>query len=465
MYLHPSVSTDKVLNMLQQLRINGTELHQFSMYCHGEKMVEIAPFPYSCKDKRRVNSVSKTFTSTAVGICFDKGLLKPSDKLISFFPEEMTKNADEKVKDLTIHDLLTMSTGIADTMPDYVALPNILEAYFSNPHEALTKEFHYSNLSTFMLSAVVTQVTKQTVLSLLQKEIFPTLGVTETSWPSLNGITEGAAGLRVSADDIAKHMQIYLEGGTYHGKRLLSKEWVDMATKEQVSTKDDNPFQWWTKGYGYQMWLNKEDGYRACGAMGQYGYVFPSLDIVVGEEALVGKLDETDDIYYNFCSDFTGESTVSIEELETYINSMYTPKKGDVSSFVGFDRTVIFDKNPMGLTLATLRKSGNTVEMELSDGEYNQTLRFGIDHWEENKFFSHHFRPELYVISIPRWDIAHFVASCTCNEKGDLEVLLRFRDCAFCYPMTIHAGEEVSIHFNTINLPPNANHITGHFAE
>ena len=463
MYLHPSVSTDKVLSMLKKLKEVDTEIHQFSLYHKDEKLVEFAPAPYSCQDKRRVNSVSKTFTSTAVGLCYDKGLLKPEDKLISFFPEELTKDADEKIKALTLHDLLTMCTASEDILPSLVNEPDILHQYFTRKHQPMTKEFHYNNSATYMLSAVVGRVTGGTMFDLLQKELFPVLGISGTSWPTLDGVTEGAAGLRVSADDIAKLMQIYLGKGVYQGKRLLSEEWVEMATSVQISTQFDNPYEWWTKGYGYQIWRNKVDGYRACGAIGQYGYVFPSLEMVLGEEAIVGKSDETDDIYYEFCSDYAGESTVSAEELQHYLDTMYQPLGGDLSSFAGFDRVAQLEKNPMGFTLAVLRNCGDTVEMELSEGEFAQVLRFGVGHWEENKLFAHHFRPELYSLTIPRREIVHFAASCTVNAEGALEVLLRFRDCAFRYNMVVTTGEPMTIHFDTPSLLPDANHITGHF--
>lgn len=456
MYLHPSVSTDKLLAMLRELRAAETEVHQFSMYCKGEKMVEFSPAPYCCKDKRRVNSVSKGFVSTAVGLCYDRGLLKPEDKLIDFFPEELTKDADEKIKALTLHQMLTMNTGVEDVIALLTQSDDPVKTFFTHTFAPSAPGFQYNNASTFMLSALVTRLTGLTVLDLLYQEIFPTLGITGVSWPSLNGISEGCAGLRICADDLARHMQIYLEGGTYHGKRLLSEEWVKLATTPHMPTDKDNDLAWWSCGYGYKFWMDKPEGFRATGALGQYGHVFPSLQVVLGVESKVGKHDRTQDAYYAFCSDFTGASTVSVEELEAYIHAMYPPLKGDASDFGGYDTRYRMEKNDMGLTLVTLRKTDGAVEMELSEGEYLQTLRFGVGHWVENKVFLHNFRPELYHLTRPRREIVHFAASCATNEKGELEVFLRFRDCAFRYNMTIAAGEEISIAFDTTYLTPGA---------
>ncbi len=462
MYINPVVSNDKLLTMLKRVKEAKTDLHQFAMYHNGEKLVEFAIYPYTTSDKRRVNSVSKTFVSTAVGLCYDRGWLKPEDKLISFFPEEITKNADEKIKKLTLHEMLTMTTGVEDVITLLTQSDDPIRTYFTHEFKEISKDFQYNNSATFMLSAVVTQLSGYTVLDFLKKNVFSVLGITNVSWPSIHGITEGCAGLRVSADDIARHMQIYLGKGMYQGKRILSEEWVNMASSYHISTEGAG-LKWWENGYGYQIWLDKPEGFRASGALGQYGHVFPSINAVLGIESRVGVHDPTQDAYYDFCSDFKGESTVTLQELEEYMNSLYLPSDGDVSAFTGFDKMYNLDTNDIGITLLSLKHNDNVVECEFSEGEHVQTMRFGIGHWEENKIFTHNFRPELCYLTLQRREIVHFDASCKLDDNNNLEVILRFRDCAFCYKMTISADDKIQISFDTTAeyLTPGAVSLSG----
>ena len=461
MYLHPSVSRDKLLHMLRTVRRLGTEPHQFCMYYKGEKMVEFSPAPYCCADKRRVNSVSKTFVSTAVGLCYDRGLLDLNASAVSYFPETRTRNTDPKLKCLTVHELLTMSTAIEDRLSMMDKTGDVLAGLLSCEYAPIISGFYYNNTATFLLSAIVTQLTGCTVLVFLRRELFREIGISGVSWPTLNGITEGAAGLRVSADDICRLMLLYWNGGKWNGKQLLSEKWVQMASAAQVSTEFDNAFRWSTQGYGYQIWRNYRDGYRADGAGGQYGFVFPSIDVVLGHEGAVENPDETEDAYYAFCADFRGESTVSDVCLEQYLQTMYLPLEGDVDGFAGFDRDYALESNDLGFTLLRLCRQENAVECAFSDGEFLQTMRFGIGRWEENKIFAHNFRPELYGLTIPRREIVHFMASCRTNEAGVLEVMLRFRDCNFHYLMTVSAGTNLELQFDTACLTPGAIQLTG----
>jgi len=462
MYIHPCVSTDKVLAMLQKLQTLGTEVHQFCMYYKGEKMLEFAPAPYRCEDKRRVNSVSKTFTPTAVGLCFDRGLLKPEDLLVSFFPEEMTRNADPKLARLTLHELLTMQTAIEDRLSTIDKTGEVVSGLLSHTYASNVPGFAYNNTATYLLSAVVTRLTGCTVLDYLRRELFPALGIRGFSWPTLDGVTEGAAGLRVCADDICRLMLLYSNGGMWHGKQLLSTQWVEIASAAQVSTEFDNTFRWSTQGYGYQIWRNYKDGYRATGAGGQYGFVFPTIDVVLGHEGAVQNNDETDDLYYSFCADFQGTSSLSAQDLEQYINTMYLPLSGNLSGFEGFEKDYALNPNDLGFTLLRLSVQEDAVECEFSDGEYLQSMTFGRGKWIENKIFAHNFRPELYGLTIPRREVVHFEASCQANADGILEVMLRFRDCNFHYRMTIAASETLELQFHTSNLTDGAKRLSGH---
>lgn len=439
LYLDPSVSRDKLLKMLKTLKELGTEVHQFAL-CKDEKLlVQLSPEPYAYTDKQVVFSVSKSFTSTAVGLCYDRGLIKPEDSILRFFPEELTAGADARLKKLKVHDLLTMHLRVADFMPDILRSEDPLKTFFSHSPEDVTDEFHYANMATFLLSAIVQSVTGLTVLDLLTKDFFCHLGIDGYRWISVGGITEGFSGLYLSAGDVAKAMQVYLHGGTFGGRRLLSREWVDLATGCQISTADDNPYRWWTQGYGYQFWRNPNGFCRAEGAAGQKGYVFPEFNVTCAHEGIFKSEDESNDAIYAFCGDFAGSSSVSEQELARFLAEWYAPRGGEGDVFPPEGRT--FRPNEAGATSVRFRKHRDRVECLLSDGYQTVTLKLGLGQWCVNRYWG--INPALgkLVDDVTCFDLTEFAASCSIESDGRLKVRLRFLNSPLSEELTVSESD------------------------
>ena len=185
------------------------------------------------------------------------------------------------LKQMRVRDLLTMSTGHQDeppTAPDAVSAKSFLAQ--AVPHLPGT-HFKYNTAATFMQSAIVQKVSGQTALDFLRPRLFEPLGIEHPVWdPNFQGISLGGYGLRVRTEDIAKFGQLYLQKGRWHGKQLLTAEWVAMATAKQTSN-GSNPKSDWNQGYGFQFWRCRYNAYRGDGAFGQYCLVMPDEDAVV----------------------------------------------------------------------------------------------------------------------------------------------------------------------------------------
>jgi CubicO group peptidase (beta-lactamase class C family) len=228
-----------------------------------------------------MHSLSKSFTSTAVGLAIAEGKLSLDDPILKFFPEDAPAEPSQKLKSMRVRDLLTMSTG-HETEPKRTDETPWVRSFLNHPvpHKPGT-HFLYNTSATYMLSAIVQKVTGQTVRDYLMPRLFEPLGIREPTWGvSPQGITQGGFGLYVRTEDVAKFGQLYLQKGKWNGKQLVPASWVEQATARQMSNGSD-PTRDWDQGYGFQFWRCRHGAYRGDGANGQFCVVLPKLDAVV----------------------------------------------------------------------------------------------------------------------------------------------------------------------------------------
>jgi CubicO group peptidase (beta-lactamase class C family)/predicted glycoside hydrolase/deacetylase ChbG (UPF0249 family) len=292
-------------NYLSAVEKAGQDLHSLMILRHGKVVAERWLGDHSARKPHILNSVSKTYTSTAVGFAVSEGLLKVSDKVISFFPDKLPAEVSPYLRELEIRHLLTMTVG-HDTDPTRVIRSatdkDWVESFLAYPveHKPGT-EYVYNSLATYMLSAIVQKVTGQKVIDYLYPRLFRPLGIAGINWDeSPQGINTGGWGLYVKTEDMAKLGQFYLQKGVWNGKRLLPESWFDEATSAQVPSlpagvkrenlkvkpKDSD----WLQGYGYQIWRCRHNAYRADGAAGQYIIVLPEKDAVIVTTAQINDM-------------------------------------------------------------------------------------------------------------------------------------------------------------------------------
>jgi CubicO group peptidase (beta-lactamase class C family) len=291
------VSSTGILEFIDAVEKSKIEFHSFMVLRHGHVIAEGWWAPYAAPLKHTLYSLSKSFTSTAVGFAVSEGKLKVEDKVISFFPGEVPAEISANLAAMRVKDLLTMSTGHAtDTMPGLRAAAdgNWIKAFLAQPVEFEPgTHFLYNTGATYMCSAIVQKLTGQTLMEYLKPRLFDPLGIEGMDWEvSPQGINTGGYGLRVRTEDIGRFGQLYLQKGMWQGRQLLPAAWIDEATSKQVNSQPGNPAQQpadndWAQGYGYQFWRCTPGGYRGDGAFGQLCVVMPDKDavIVVTEES------------------------------------------------------------------------------------------------------------------------------------------------------------------------------------
>ncbi len=228
-----------------------------------------------------IHSLSKSFTSCAVGMALEEGLLSSLDqKVVDFFPDKLDREPDEKLRKLSIRNLLTMSSGHGQAL----LMGNTRDAledtdwvhYFLN--QPLTREpgtrFLYDTGCTFIVSAILERLSGEGLVRYLKPRLFDPLGIRNPQWfTSPDGIALGGGGLHLNCDEITRFAQMLLDGGVYAGRRLVPESYLREATSKQIDNEGEGD---WGAGYGYQFWRCKwPNAYRGDGAYGQFALILP----------------------------------------------------------------------------------------------------------------------------------------------------------------------------------------------
>ena len=262
-------------------------MNSFMLVRHGRVVAEGWWAPYDRDTPHVLFSLSKSFTSTAVGLAIAEGKLSLDDQVIKFFPDEAPPDPSANLRAMRVRDLLRMNTGNQSEAPIRVDDPSKqtdtwVKTFLAHsvPFKPGT-HFLYNSPATYMLSAIVQKVTGMTVLEYLRPRLFDPLGFKSPIWiSSPQGITTGAYGLSVRTEEIARFGELYLRKGMWNGKQLIPATWVEEATSMQTST-GSAPASDWDQGYGYQFWRSRHNSFRGDGAFGQYCMIIPELDAVV----------------------------------------------------------------------------------------------------------------------------------------------------------------------------------------
>ena len=275
------VSTPKIIEFIEATNEKVNSMHSFVLVRNGKVIAEAWWAPEAADKPHVLWSLSKSFTSTAVGLAVNDGKLSIDDPVLKFFPQEAPAEPSAYLKAMRVRDLLTMSTGHQDE----VALRGEKEwakAFLAHPvpHKPGT-HFKYNTPATYMQSAIVQRVTGQKVVDYLQSRLFTPLGISAPKWDeSPEGVSLGGYGLYLCTEDIAKFGQLYLQKGKWDDQQLIPAKWIEQATSKQVSNGSD-PSKDWDQGYGFQFWRCRHNAFRGDGKDGQFCIVLPEQNAVV----------------------------------------------------------------------------------------------------------------------------------------------------------------------------------------
>lgn len=441
------VSSATILKFVNLVEKNIHELHGLMLLRHGMVVAEGWWSPYSAGRPHILFSLTKSFTSTAVGLAVAEGRLSVDDRVLSFFPEKAPTKPDENLIAMRVKHLLTMSTGHATDTTDRMTRRrdrDWVRGFLSLPVEhAPGAPFVYNSGASYMLSAIVQKVTGMKLADYLLPRLFEPLGISNPAWESCpKGINIGGWGLSVKTEDIARFGLLYLQKGLWNGKRILSEAWVEEATAKQVSN-GSKPDSDWEQGYGYQFWRCRHGIYRGDGAFGQYCIVMPEQEAVLAITAGVEDMQSVLNLVWEHLLPAFETTTLPVDPskqkaLSRKLSSLALPPLagGDLPATAGKVtgkkfvcepnaqkiKSVVFDfsETECGLTIQALRH------------KHRVACRQGA--WLEGE------APALGRPSQP------VLASGAWTAEDTFAVVLRFIESPFYYTLTCRfAGEQVTI--------------------
>ena len=275
------VSSQALLAFIEALDANVDTMNSIIVVRHGQVIAEAWWAPFAADTPHQMFSLTKSFTSTAVGLAQAEGKLSVDDPVLKYFPDVTPAAANDFQKGMRIRDLLAMSTGHR-TEPSFQGSTTWTKTFFEHPvlHKPGTI-FLYNTPASYMLSAIVQKATGQKEADFLQSRLFTPLGIGTPRWEtSPEGVTIGGTGLWLRTEDIARFGQLYLQKGQWQGKQLVPADWVAAATTRQTSN-GSSPTSDWDQGYGYQFWRSRHNSFRGDGAHGQFCMVLPDQDTVI----------------------------------------------------------------------------------------------------------------------------------------------------------------------------------------
>ena len=333
---------------------NG-HLHGFVILRHGRMIAEGTWAPQNTLEKpHMLYSHSKSFTSTAIGFLVDDGKIDIDSRVVSFFPDKAPENPSDNLRQVRVRDLLTMNLGADHTDAERDDIKG--DWVRALLHNKIDREpgtgFKYDSGATHLLAAIAEKVSGKPLMEFLKERLFDPLGMT-SPWSTVSptGVACGGWGMNMTTRDMATFGQFLLQRGMWNGKRLLSSEWIDLATARQtwssaivVASRTVGSGSDWAQGYGFQFWRCRHGAFRADGASGQLTVVFPEQDAVVSVSAGLGDMQRELDLIWENLLPALGAAALAEDEsalakLRAKCASLALPlEDAFVQVFEGFDK-------------------------------------------------------------------------------------------------------------------------------
>lgn len=437
------VNATRIINFIDAINQSDHEFHSFMLLRHGQVIAEGWWAPYAPELRHTMYSMSKSFTSTAVGLAVMEGKLKVTDPVVQFFPDSLPANISPELRKLSVKDLLTMSVGHeTDTSQAMRREEDWVKTFLAFPFKYQPgTQFLYNSGATYMCSAIVQKVTGQKVIDYLKPRLFDPLQIEGMDWETCpKGINVGGWGLRVKTEDLAKFGQLFLQKGQWNGQQLVSKEWVEEATSFKIqqpapaNPSRPNAQNDWLQGYCYQFWRCQHNAYRGDGANGQYTIVMPEKDavLVITSESpnMQGQLDL---VWEHLLPAFDEPNSSTVaersrsEELKTKTAVLALPLSKNTVAPPWNKRNFQLEANEMGLKNIRLGFARGKGVLELQGEKENYNIPFGLGSWKpgETTFPGN----DLSVKPVSRSSGVHLkktVANGVWKDATTFELILRY---------------------------------------
>ena len=453
------VPSGAILEMLDFLEAKGVCMHSFILMRHGAVVAEGYWPPFNKDRKQRMYSVSKSFTSVAIGLMITEGKLKLDDRVADFFPESLPENPHPFILQATVRDLLMMSTfnprsaGMRSGQTGVWSFFNLSDTL--RPPGAI---FAYDTAGTNTLAAIIEKQTGMPFLEYMRPGVLEPIGISSDIYciQNVDGRSWSGSGVLCTTRDLARFALFCMNQGAYEGKQLVSRDYMRAATSRQIENAVGRNESEMRHGYGYQFWCLKDGGFAGYGMGGQFMFCLPKHDIILVTTADVqldseglGDIQDALMALLTRLGNRMADDAAVQKKLSARLESLAIQlPEGKLSSPVAArysDKDFKMEPNPMGLSNVRISFKTNEVVFNYKNETGAFAIRIGVGHYLSQSF------PEPYsgrvsgvrdtyydTIAGGAW-VDENVFKCTVKAVdtylGTLRMQLVFRDDILCVQM------------------------------
>ena len=393
-----SACVEEYLKVLERRKLST---HDVIIMCGDEIIFEHYWAPFNADFLHRMYSVSKSILSLAVGFAIQDGYLSLGDKIAELLPNEARLISDENTRELTVRDMLMMSTA---TTPEHwfgARHPDRVRFYFENPTEFSRPGgtiYEYDSPGSFVLGSIVERLVGMPFMDYLRPKLFDKIGVSREahclSCPGGHSWSDSA--VLCTARDLLLIGKFVMNGGKWNGEPLLNEEYVKEATKKQIDNNVGGLESYCTQGYGYLFWRTWDNSFFLNGMGCQLCVCVPDKDLILvyngdNQGNDIAKhiiVDEFFDIIARPAkSEALPEDKAAEASLLEYTNSLklYSVKNECSRDFEEKINGKVFylNKNNMGITQLSFSFTPDVCELNYTNSQGAKTIRFRIG---ENEF-------------------------------------------------------------------------------
>lgn len=307
------LSSRALLDYLDAVERSGIEQHSVMVVKNGRLAADIHYAPHDRHTPHVCYSMSKPFTSVAVGFAISEGRLHLSDRVVDILADKAPATPDPWLAGVTLHHLLSMSSGLRQCSDCHSHIfgqetddgTDWAQATLACGCDAAPGSvFRYNSHGSYLISCMVQKAVGENLRDYLVPRLFAPLGIQTPRWDmSPQGVCCGGWGLYLSCEDMAKFGVCLLENGRWNGKQIIPEEWLALATQVYIRTDDVPRNPDWAQGYGYHFWRCTGERFRGDGSQGQYCIVAPKQRMVVAATAntenLSGEIELFNEYLFN----------------------------------------------------------------------------------------------------------------------------------------------------------------------
>lgn len=460
------IASKHIINMIERLENLDIPMHSILISRNDELIYEGYYKPYDDVKLHRIFSISKTFTSLAIGHLITLGKLHLDDHIIDHFPEKCPADIHPWIKAMTIRNMLEMRTCHSATTYKNDLKKDWVGSFFTtSPDHPAGTVFHYDTSSPHVLCALVEKLTGKPLYTYIREDVLPELELSEDAFMLQDpfGVSMGGSGLCCTSMDLMKIGYFLLHEGNLNGRQVIDKDFLDQATGNLNPTIVKSPLLSENQGYGFQIWRHARNGFAAYGMGGQFIIVVPEKNLIcvttADNQGYGGGNPHIHAAFFEEILDKISDTPIEVNEQDA--SELATITKGlAVTPVAGASASPYADK-VNGVSYKLLDNKAGLTDIQVTFGDLNGTLSvkgrdfngditFGIGHMTEDKL------PicDFYYVASAAWltDQVLYIKCHLCDTSvGNIHIQLHFE------------GDQLTVYQRVVEETMSKDFPPGHF--